>query len=71
MTDLEQATELINSAERPVILAGQGILKSEASRLLLEFAVISFAMPKSVSSRSGSPASRVERMRKLEGLTSW
>src|SRR5712664_1208696 len=38
MTDLDQAIELINSAERPVILAGQGILKSESSRLLLEFA---------------------------------
>src|SRR5260370_32133930 len=37
MTDLDQAIELINSAERPVILAGQGILKSEASPLLLEF----------------------------------
>jgi acetolactate synthase-1/2/3 large subunit len=38
MSDLEQAIELINSAERPVILAGQGVLKSEASQLLLEFA---------------------------------
>jgi len=36
--ELERAIDLINSAERPVILAGQGILKSESSPLLLAFA---------------------------------
>ncbi len=34
----QEAIELINSAERPIILAGQGILKAEASQLLIEFA---------------------------------
>jgi acetolactate synthase-1/2/3 large subunit len=33
-----RAIDLINSAERPVILAGHGILKSESSQLLLAFA---------------------------------
>jgi acetolactate synthase-1/2/3 large subunit len=33
-----RAIDLINSAERPVILAGQGVLKSESSQLLLKFA---------------------------------
>ena len=36
--EFERAIELINSAERPVILAGQGVLKSESSQLLVEFA---------------------------------
>jgi acetolactate synthase-1/2/3 large subunit len=36
--ELQRAIDLINSAERPVILAGQGILKSESSSLLLAFA---------------------------------
>jgi len=34
--DLERALELINAAKRPVILAGQGILKSNASDMLRE-----------------------------------
>jgi acetolactate synthase-1/2/3 large subunit len=34
----QEAIELINSAERPIILAGHGILKAEASPLLIEFA---------------------------------
>jgi len=36
--DLAQAIALINSAKRPVILAGQGIIKSNASDLLSQFA---------------------------------
>jgi len=36
--ELDRAIELINSAERPVILAGQGVLKSESSQQLLAFA---------------------------------
>ncbi len=35
--EIVRAIDLINSAERPVILAGQGILKSESSQLLLAF----------------------------------
>ncbi len=35
-TDLDRAAELINTAERPVILAGHGIIKAEATDLLLE-----------------------------------
>ncbi len=35
---LERAAELINQAERPVILAGHGVLISSATRQLLEFA---------------------------------
>jgi len=34
--DLEKARELIDAAERPVILAGQGIIKGKATGLLLE-----------------------------------
>jgi acetolactate synthase-1/2/3 large subunit len=37
-SDVERAIELINAAERPLILAGQGILKSEATQRLQEFA---------------------------------
>ncbi len=36
--DFEQAVELINAAQRPIIFAGHGVLKSESSQLLLEFA---------------------------------
>ena len=36
--DLEHAVALINAAERPVILAGQGVIASEASDLLRYFA---------------------------------
>ena len=36
--DLQRAIDLINTAERPIILAGHGILKAEASQLLIEFA---------------------------------
>lgn len=35
--DLEKARALIDAAERPVILAGQGIIKGKASGQLLEF----------------------------------
>ncbi len=35
---IQQATEMINSAQRPVILAGQGVLLSGAMRELREFA---------------------------------
>jgi acetolactate synthase-1/2/3 large subunit len=37
-TDLEQAAEMINQAERPVILAGHGVLISGATQQLREFA---------------------------------
>ncbi len=36
--DFERAIQLINAAERPIIFAGHGVLKSEASALLLAFA---------------------------------
>jgi acetolactate synthase-1/2/3 large subunit len=36
--DLERAADLIRSAERPVILAGHGVIKSGASRALVAFA---------------------------------
>ena len=35
---LRRAASLIDAAERPLILAGQGVLKAEASALLLKFA---------------------------------
>jgi len=35
---LRRAVALIDAAERPLILAGQGVLKAEASELLLQFA---------------------------------
>jgi acetolactate synthase-1/2/3 large subunit len=37
-TDLDRAIALIDAAERPVILAGHGIVKSEASEILHTFA---------------------------------
>ncbi|HEX4804199.1 MAG TPA: biosynthetic-type acetolactate synthase large subunit [Myxococcaceae bacterium] len=36
--DFDRAINLINAAERPIIFAGHGVLKSEASPLLLTFA---------------------------------
>ena len=36
--NFDRAVELINSAERPIIFAGHGVLKSEASSTLLQFA---------------------------------
>ncbi|KYF72158.1 acetolactate synthase catalytic subunit [Sorangium cellulosum] len=36
-TDIEKAIELIDEAERPLILAGQGIVRAEATRELLAF----------------------------------
>jgi acetolactate synthase-1/2/3 large subunit len=36
--DFDRAAALIDGADRPVILAGQGIIRAEASALLLEFA---------------------------------
>jgi acetolactate synthase-1/2/3 large subunit len=36
--DIERAVELIRRAERPVILAGHGVIKSGATRALIEFA---------------------------------
>ncbi len=36
-SELEKARELIDAAERPVILAGHGIIKGQATGLLLEF----------------------------------
>ncbi|MBX7187671.1 MAG: biosynthetic-type acetolactate synthase large subunit [Vicinamibacteria bacterium] len=36
--DLERAADLIRSAERPVILAGHGVIKSGATRALVAFA---------------------------------
>jgi len=36
--DLENALELIHAAKRPIILAGQGIIKSNASEVLIQFA---------------------------------
>jgi len=36
--DLERAVELIQAAERPVILAGHGVIKSGATRALIAFA---------------------------------
>ncbi|WP_394850669.1 biosynthetic-type acetolactate synthase large subunit [Pendulispora brunnea] len=35
--DLERAAEMIASAKRPIIFAGHGIVRAEATRLLLEF----------------------------------
>ncbi len=35
--DLDRAAEMIAQAKRPVILAGHGILRAEASKLLMEF----------------------------------
>ena len=37
--DLERAAELINGAQRPVILAGHGIVRAEATALLRSFVV--------------------------------
>jgi len=39
MKDLQQAAQLISEAERPVILAGHGVLKSGAMQALRDFAV--------------------------------
>ena len=36
--EFEHAIELINEAKRPVILAGQGVIKSGATELLIQFA---------------------------------
>jgi len=36
--DLERAVELIRSAERPLVLAGHGVIKSGATRALIAFA---------------------------------
>ncbi|WP_437603525.1 biosynthetic-type acetolactate synthase large subunit [Sorangium sp. So ce590] len=36
-TEIEKAIELIDDAERPLILAGQGIVRAEATRELLSF----------------------------------
>ena len=36
--EINRAVDLINASERPVILAGQGILKADCARLLIEFA---------------------------------
>ncbi|MEE8584975.1 MAG: biosynthetic-type acetolactate synthase large subunit [Acidobacteriota bacterium] len=36
--EIEKAARFIDQAERPLILAGQGVIQSGASRLLLEFA---------------------------------
>jgi acetolactate synthase I/II/III large subunit len=36
-TDIEKAIDLIDEAERPLILAGQGIVRAEATRELLAF----------------------------------
>src|SRR4051794_33256172 len=36
--EIERAAELINGAERPVILAGHGVIKSEAGEVLRSFA---------------------------------
>ena len=36
--DFDRAINLINAAERPIIFAGHGVLKSDASPLLLDFA---------------------------------
>lgn len=38
LADVQRAAELINQAERPIILAGHGVLKSHAMQELLEFA---------------------------------
>lgn len=38
LVDVERAAEMINQAERPVILAGHGVLKSHAMKELMEFA---------------------------------
>ncbi len=38
LADVQRAAELINQAERPVILAGHGVLKSHAMAELMEFA---------------------------------
>ena len=37
---LKRVLELINIAERPIIYAGQGVLQSDASDLLREFAKV-------------------------------
>src|SRR3989440_826464 len=37
-TDLERAAALVDAAERPIVLSGQGIVRSGASDLLVEFA---------------------------------
>jgi acetolactate synthase I/II/III large subunit len=37
-SDLARAISLIDAAERPIILAGNGIIQSQASELLIEFA---------------------------------
>ena len=39
MMDVKRAAEMINQAERPVILAGHGVLKSHAMQELMEFAL--------------------------------
>ena len=36
--EFEHAIELVNGAKRPVILAGQGVIKSGATELLIQFA---------------------------------
>lgn len=38
LSDVKRAADLINQAERPVILAGHGVLKSHAMKELMEFA---------------------------------
>ncbi|MCB8921520.1 MAG: biosynthetic-type acetolactate synthase large subunit [Ardenticatenaceae bacterium] len=38
MVDVKRAAEMVNEAERPVILAGHGVLKSHAMDELMEFA---------------------------------
>ena len=38
LEEFEHAIELINGAKRPVILAGQGVIKSGATELLIQFA---------------------------------
>ncbi len=38
LVDVKRAAEMINQAERPVILAGHGVLKSHAMQELMEFA---------------------------------
>ncbi len=38
LSDVQRAAELINQAERPVILAGHGVLKSHAMAELMEYA---------------------------------
>src|SRR5438874_7024200 len=38
LADLERAAALVDAAERPIVLSGQGIVRSGASDLLVEFA---------------------------------